>query len=75
MLAERRRSRGLSQEELAERAGLHRTFVSRVERGVQAPSLLAIYYLALALQVAPSELVRQVEDRIEMSPGRRASDA
>jgi transcriptional regulator with XRE-family HTH domain len=61
VLAERRRDRGLSQEQLAELAGLHRTFVSRIERSAQAPSLLAIYALSTALGITPSELLRQVE--------------
>ncbi len=55
---------GLSQEELSFRCGRHRTFVSVVERGKNAPSLTTIWLLAEALDVAPSELVRLVESRI-----------
>jgi transcriptional regulator with XRE-family HTH domain len=61
VLASLRRERSLSQEDLAELAGLHRTFVSRVERSVQAPSLLAIYALSTALGIFPSELLKRVE--------------
>ncbi len=61
VLAELRRDRALSQEQLADKAGLHRTFVSRVERSVQAPSLLAIYALSTALGIFPSELLKRVE--------------
>lgn len=40
---------GLSQEDLAERAGLHRTYVSSVERGNRNLTLESIYSLAAAL--------------------------
>ncbi|WP_316228740.1 helix-turn-helix transcriptional regulator [Bradyrhizobium sp. SZCCHNR1045] len=40
---------GLSQEELAHRSGLHRTYVSQIERGLKSPSLSTIYALAAAL--------------------------
>lgn len=46
-----RRSRlGYSQEELAGRAGLHRTYVADIERGARNPTLKAISQLADALQ-------------------------
>jgi two-component system response regulator len=44
-----RSQRGISQEELAERAGLHRTYVSDVERGCRNVSLASIDRLAAAL--------------------------
>lgn len=47
-----RRHRGLSQEELAERADLHRTYISDVERGARNLSLESIDKLARALEIS-----------------------
>ena len=47
---------GLSQEELAERAGLHRTYVSSLERGQRNVGLDNVHALARALEVAPADL-------------------
>lgn len=47
---------GYSQEELAERAGLHRTYVSDVERGARNPSIASIEKLAQALKLSVSSL-------------------
>lgn len=52
-----RASTGLSQEELAERSGLNRTYVGSVERGERNVSLLNIHKLAATLGVAPSALL------------------
>jgi len=51
-----RASLGISQEELAHRAGLHRTYVSDLERGARNPSIESIEKLAGALQVSVSSL-------------------
>jgi transcriptional regulator with XRE-family HTH domain len=53
-----RLSAGISQEELADRAGLHRTYVSSVERAHRNVTLENIFALAEALGVNPSALVR-----------------
>lgn len=50
-----RRARGLSQERLAEMAGVHRTYVSSVERGQRNVGLDNIHALARALEVSPAE--------------------
>ena len=55
-----RAERGLSQEELAARAGLHRTYVSSVERGQRNISLDNIKKLADQLGIAASELLHGV---------------
>jgi transcriptional regulator with XRE-family HTH domain len=56
-LREVRQGRGISQEKLAELAGLHRTYVSSVERGQRNISLLNIESLARALEVKMAELM------------------
>lgn len=53
-----RREKGLSQEELAFQSGLHRTYVSGVERGVRNPTVVVIQKFAGALGVAPEELLK-----------------
>jgi len=46
-----REARGWSQEELADRAELHRTYVSGVERGIRNPTVTVLERLANALGV------------------------
>ena len=52
-----RQAQGLSQEELADRADLHRTYVSGVERGVRNPTVTVLEKLAQGLQTSPPDLV------------------
>lgn len=51
-----REGQSLSQEELADRAQLHRTYVSGVERGVRNPTITVIEKLAKALNVTIGQL-------------------
>jgi len=48
-----RTKRGYSQEELAFRSELHRTYVSAVERAIRNPTILIVGKLAAALGVRP----------------------
>ena len=64
MLQELRTERGLSQEELGFESDYHRTYISQLERGQKNPSLKAIFRLAEALGVKPSEMVRSVENKM-----------
>ena len=48
---------GISQEELAERAGLHRTYICDIERGTRNPSLESIKSLARALEISTATLL------------------
>lgn len=57
-----RQNLGLSQEELANRAGIHRTYVSQLERGIKSPTLAVLIKIAKALDTKPSKIVRVVEN-------------
>ena len=52
-----RLERGWSQEELAFESGLHRTYISGIERGARNPTLLVIDQMAAALNVTPARLL------------------
>jgi transcriptional regulator with XRE-family HTH domain len=64
-LRQRRTVMRVSQEELADRADLHRTYVSALERGLKSPSLGAIEALATALELRPHELIIAAEEAAE----------
>lgn len=64
--AEVRHSRsvlGLSQEELADRANLHRNYIGMIERLERAPTLLAMDGIARGLKLKLSELISRAEER------------
>ena len=52
-----RKEKGWSQEELAFGSGLHRTYISGIERGARNPTIRVIARLAETLGVAPGELL------------------
>lgn len=62
-IRQRRRELGLSQEELADRASLHRTYVSLLERGRRTPTLTAVESLAIALETSMTALITESEAR------------
>ncbi|ACK67820.1 transcriptional regulator, XRE family [Rippkaea orientalis PCC 8801] len=47
---------GISQDDLAEKAGMHRTYIGAIERGERNVSLLNILRLADALEIKVKEL-------------------
>ena len=48
---------GITQEELADRANFHRTYVGQVERGERNPSFISILALTQALNITPATLL------------------
>lgn len=61
VLRDVRKSKKLSQEALGTAGNLHPTYVSLLERGKNSPSLRALFVLAEALDMQPSELVERTE--------------
>jgi transcriptional regulator with XRE-family HTH domain len=62
-LKARRVASGLNQEALAFQAGLHRTFVAKLEVATTSPSLTSLIRLADGLKVDPVELVKSLMKR------------
>lgn len=52
---------GFSQEELASRAGVHRTYISLLERNKKSPTLDTLFKICSALGISASKVVAQVE--------------
>lgn len=56
-----RTEKGISQEKLAELSGLHRTYISDIERGERNVSLVNIVRIAEGLEVEIAELFKEIE--------------
>ena len=59
-IAELRRKRGFTQEELAQRCGVHRNYLSRVERRENNVSFAVLNRIAKALKVSMAELFKDL---------------
>lgn len=62
-----RKEKGLSQDVLSGLAGIARTHLTMIENGSKQASFETLWRLATALGLRPSELVAQIERRIETS--------
>lgn len=60
-LPQHREARGLTQERLAEKAGLDQTYISGIERGVRNPGIKNIVRLARALGIPVAKPLEGVE--------------
>ncbi len=61
VLRQLREERGLSQEQLAERADLNRSYLGEVERGRAVPSIVTVSKLAGALDIQLSSMIARCE--------------
>jgi transcriptional regulator with XRE-family HTH domain len=65
-----RRSRSLSQKQLALDCGLDRTFISLLERGKRQPSLGTVFQISKALNIPVADIISYTEKAMKR-PGRR----
>lgn len=59
-IQKRRREMGISQEEAASRAGIHRTYFADVERGARNVGFKNVIAIARGLDVTPSDLLKKI---------------
>ncbi|MBO1050026.1 MAG: helix-turn-helix transcriptional regulator [Nostocales cyanobacterium LE14-WE4] len=62
----RRLEKGFSQEYLAEITGLHRTYISQLERGLKSPSVRVLSHITNALTVTMSKFLQSVEESLSV---------
>ena len=67
VIAENRIKKNMSQEVLSGLSAIGRTHLSAIERGVRKPTLETLYKISQALGVRMSELVDEIENRVERS--------
>ncbi len=60
---------GLTQEQLAFKAGVHRTYVSLLERDVKSPTLNMLFRLCAAMETSASKLIAKVEKEMNENRG------
>lgn len=58
VIRQRRESLDLSQETFAAECGLHRTYISQLERGLKSPTVRTLALIAEKLRLTPDELLR-----------------
>jgi transcriptional regulator with XRE-family HTH domain len=62
----RRTEKSWSQEYLAEMTGLHRTYISQLERGLKSPSVRVLNHITKALGTTMSEFLHVVEESLSV---------
>ena len=62
LLREARRAAGLSQEALAEKCGLHPTYIGQIERGEKNVTVESIYRIAHGLGISMSSVFELIDD-------------
>lgn len=66
-LRQRRLAAGLSQEQLADKAGIDRTYVSLLERDERIPTVNVLIGVCRAMGVRASDVIARIEDRYRVT--------
>ena len=64
-IRELRKQRSLSQEVLSGLAGMYKSHLGRIERGKKKPNLDSLCKIAVALNMRPYQLLKEIEDNME----------
>jgi transcriptional regulator with XRE-family HTH domain len=72
LIRRRREAAGLTQETLADEAGLHRTYISLLERGQRAPTIEVLRRLAKAFKTTMTAIIAELEGVDVTFPSGRA---
>ncbi len=59
-----REKAGLTQEELAARCGIHRTYVSQLERALKTPTIRLLWQICVPLNITPADFISLVEKSV-----------
>ncbi|MDB9373913.1 helix-turn-helix domain-containing protein [Nodularia sphaerocarpa] len=65
-LQRHRTEKGWSQEYLAEVTGLHRTYISQLERGLKSPSVRVLSHISHSLGIKMSKFLEAVEESLSV---------
>ena len=57
-----RKEAGLSQEQLADKAGVHRTYISLLERDVKSPTMDVLLRICGALEMKASDILKRIDE-------------
>lgn len=60
-----RKQRGVSQEKLADAIDSHQVYISEIEKGKKIPSLTILYNIAKFFDMSLTELVREIEEKLD----------
>lgn len=72
VLRKHRVRKNWSQMRLAQEAGLHLNALGNLERGERSPTLHTVFMLSEALELLPSELVAEVDERLRRDQSRNS---
>jgi transcriptional regulator with XRE-family HTH domain len=62
-----RQEKQISQEKFAEKCGLHRTYISLLERGLKSPTISTVFRIASQLDIPPHQFIHLIELKMEES--------
>lgn len=67
VLRAHRTAKLFSQERLAHEAGIDRTYVGLLERGLRQPTIATLFLLCAAMEVEPMNLIKETQDLLQQS--------